>query len=69
MPLPEQGKQQDVVDVADPEVVLTVPPGHHHAGKPCDDSKQLQEAHPRSPHRERYVLYVEKVHLYISKNL
>ena len=69
MPLPEQREQQDVVQVADPEVVLAVAPGHHHARKPRGDPQQLQKAHPRSPHRERYVLYVKEFHLYMSKNL
>ena len=48
MPLPEQREQQDVVQVANPDVVLVVAPGHHHAGKSRDDTEQLQEAHSRS---------------------
>ena len=62
VPLPEQRKQQDVVQVADPEVVLAVASGHHHAGKSRDDSDQLQKAHSRSAKRERNVFYIKELH-------
>lgn len=67
VPLPEEHEQQDVVQVSNPEVVLVVPSGKHHACQPGDDADQFQPAHPRPTHRESYVIDVKYIHKFIKQ--